>query len=104
MMRVRLPIPGGGFSNPGMVPRSRLRLPNPFLSVLGNPGGDAVETVSKEVVKVDYVKLRDPDGNDVIRYHRFKPGVRLTLLKDGRAVLWHPTKPIWENDETGDQT
>lgn len=86
-----------------MVPTGRLHRPNPMLTVLGNPGGEAVQTFSNEAVELSYVHRFDPEGKNVIRHHKFEKPVSITALKDGRVVLWRRDgKPVWEDDGQGD--
>lgn len=66
---------------------------NPAIAVLGNPGDSVAGTLSDRVYEVRYRHAQD--GRDY--KHPFGPGVRATLLKDGRVVLWHPSKRIWKD-------
>lgn len=94
---------GGHRVTPGTVTRRALHRPNPLLTVLGNPGSGAVQTISHNVRELSYVHTRDPEGSDVIRHHRFKPGACMTLLQDGRVVLWRRDgRPLWVDDGEGD--
>lgn len=86
-----------------MVPHARLHRPNPLLTVLGNPGGEAVQTFSNEAVELSYVHRYDPEGKNIIRHHSFEKPVSITALKDGRVVLWRRDGgPVWEDDRQGD--
>lgn len=58
-----------------------------------NPSGDAVATLSSRVYELRY--RHTEDGKDY--KHTFGSGVRATVLRDGRVVLWHPAKSLWRD-------
>lgn len=94
---------GGRDGVTGVVPRRRLHRDNPLLTILGNPGGDAVQTFSNNVLKLSYRHRFEPESGDVVRTHEFEKGVSMTSLRDGRVVLWRRDgRPVWEDDGQGD--
>lgn len=70
---------------------------NPYLGIVGNPprtnAPEVAGTLAERVYEVRYRHAADHKDYK----HSFGSGVRLTLLKDGRAILWHPVKPIWKD-------
>lgn len=56
-----------------------------------HPGGE----MSSRVVRLDYEHVEDTD--DVVRVHKFRPGVTMDALPGGRAVLLYREdgEPIW---------
>jgi len=95
---------GSEVATRGMVPTRRLHRPNPLLTVLGNPGSEAVQTFSEEVLLVSYVHKHEPEQGDVVRDHKFEAGCSMTALKDGRVVLWRRDgRPVWMDDGQGDR-
>lgn len=66
---------------------------NPAIAVLGNPGGGVAGTIAEQLYEIRYRHAQDHKNYK----HPFQQGVRVTLLKDGRAVIWHPSKPVWQD-------
>lgn len=58
-----------------------------------NPPDGVAGTLAERVYEIRYRHASDHKDYK----HSFGPGVRITLLKDGRAVVWHPAKPVWKD-------
>lgn len=69
---------------------------NPHIVVLGNPPADA-ELLSDDVRAIEYMHVDYPEETRAFRHDFESNGTELWVLDDGRLLVSHPDKRLWEH-------
>jgi hypothetical protein len=64
-----------------------------MLAILG--GNPPAKPILASWAKIEYTRIDDPEGDNIVREHEFPDGFIAKPLADGSVLLRHPQHSLW---------